>query len=181
MYCPKCGQERISQETSFCSRCGFLLTGVTDLLQTGGLIPISGQKPTGVSTPKSRGLKQGVFILLLTFLVVPLIAIISVMLGLKPWAVAISSIVLFVGGLLRIIYAAMFESSVPTSSIHEENVMKNTLGRGPFSGNALPPQQSVPVSSYGPPQAGRWQDTSDLAPANISEKATQLLEKDPQP
>ena len=178
MYCPKCGQERISQETSFCSRCGFLLTGVTDLLQTGGLTPAVASKPGSVSSPKSRGLKQGLFIFLMTFLVVPIIAILSVAFRLEPWAVAISSIVLFVGGLLRILYAAMFESSTPGMPTLEESVMRNLTGRPHISGHALPPQQSVPVSSYGPPRTGRWQDTNDLTPASVTESTTNLLEKD---
>src|SRR6185436_9773529 len=36
MFCPNCGQERISEATSFCSRCGYLLTGTADLLKIGG-------------------------------------------------------------------------------------------------------------------------------------------------
>ena len=31
MFCPRCGQERFSQDTSFCSRCGFLLTAAADV------------------------------------------------------------------------------------------------------------------------------------------------------
>jgi hypothetical protein len=178
MYCPQCGQERISHETSFCSRCGFLLTGTADLLHTGGLIPTAGSKPSGVSSPKSRGLKQGLFIFLLTFLVVPIVAIISVALQLPPWAIVISSITLFVGGLLRMAYALMFESAVPGVPTLEENMMKNMLGRPPAHEKALPPQQSIPVSSYGPPVAGKWRDTNDLQPSSVTDSTTKLLEKD---
>ena len=32
MFCPRCGQEQISDEMRFCSRCGFQLTGVSELL-----------------------------------------------------------------------------------------------------------------------------------------------------
>jgi hypothetical protein len=176
MYCPQCGQERISQETSFCSKCGYLLTGTAELLQTGGLIPTGGTKSGGSSSPRSRGLKQGLFIFLLTFLVVPIIAIISRALDLQPWAVAISSIVLFVGGLLRMAYAVMFESTIPGAPTLEENAIRGLHGRMPV--NALPPQQSVPVSSYVSPAAGKWRDTNDLQPTSVTEKTTNLLEKD---
>ncbi len=31
MFCPQCSQEQISEDTRFCSRCGFLMTGVSQL------------------------------------------------------------------------------------------------------------------------------------------------------
>jgi uncharacterized membrane protein YvbJ len=37
MFCPKCGQQQLSEETKFCSRCGFLLTAVWDLVSNNGL------------------------------------------------------------------------------------------------------------------------------------------------
>lgn len=43
---------------------------------------------------------------------------------------------------------------------------------------ALPPQQSIPVSTYGPPQAGSWRDTNDLQPASVTESTTRLLDKE---
>src|SRR3954452_9330605 len=101
MYCPQCGQERISTETKFCSKCGFLLSGTLELLMTGGIIPT--QRETGgskVASPRSRGVKQGLFIFLLTFLIVPIIAILTVAVRAEPYLVVISSILLFVGGLL---------------------------------------------------------------------------------
>ncbi|MGE3466085.1 MAG: hypothetical protein AB7J13_04060, partial [Pyrinomonadaceae bacterium] len=63
MYCPNCGQERTSIETSFCSRCGFLLTGTAELLLTGGIIP-SPQHSGGSKrlSSRSRGIRQGLFI-----------------------------------------------------------------------------------------------------------------------
>jgi hypothetical protein len=36
MFCPKCGQEQVTEVPNFCSRCGFQLTEVTNLLARGG-------------------------------------------------------------------------------------------------------------------------------------------------
>ncbi len=181
MYCPSCGQERISHETSFCSRCGFLLTGTAELLQTGGMIP---QTPAWTQNPKNspqkRGLKQGLFIFLLTFLLVPIIAIVSVALGLRPWGIPIAAILLFVGGLLRMAYALMFESPISDDLSIDESIpsaRRGVLNRQP----GAPLLTSTPMTTaqdYVSPAAGNWRDTKDLEPASVTEGTTKLLEKD---
>ena len=32
MYCPNCGQQQVSEEMRFCSRCGLALSGLTEWL-----------------------------------------------------------------------------------------------------------------------------------------------------
>ena len=180
MFCPQCGQERMSMDTSFCSRCGFLLTGTADLLNAGGVIPHL-TLPTGYKapTPRNRGLKQGLFIFLLTFLVVPIIALISLALGLEPWGLAIASVLFFVGGLLRMAYALMFESPFPGGAGLEHSAMAGvpTLMDPTTHRGELPSEQRFAVSSYLSPASGNWRDTSDLLP-NVTESTTKLLEKD---
>src|SRR4051812_19909765 len=39
MHCPSCGQQQVSSETKFCSRCGLPLTTVTEVLAHGGYLP----------------------------------------------------------------------------------------------------------------------------------------------
>jgi hypothetical protein len=196
MFCPICGQQQISEETRYCSRCGFLLAGVTRLIANGGALPEFSSPPSGGAkkdSPRKRGLKQGLFIFLLTFLVVPLVAILSIALEVKePFAVAICAILLSVGGLLRMIYALLFESSEPFAAAGggktlEQNVMdaaQNILGKNPAAA-ALPPQQSIPTSTYVPPAggaAGSWRDTNDLTapaqqPGSVTEKTTRFLDR----
>src|SRR6476661_9420124 len=101
MYCPACGQERVSDATNYCSRCGFLLNGVADLIAMGGKLPV---RPQAIGwrtpSPRNRGLKQGLFIFLLTFLIVPLISIFTIAMHAPPFGVVIAAILLTVGGLL---------------------------------------------------------------------------------
>lgn len=176
MYCPQCGQERISHVTSFCSRCGYLLTGTAELLQIGGLIPRS--TTNSKSSPRTRGLKQGLFIFLLTFLVVPIMAMLMVWLHTTPFALVVSAIALSVGGLLRMVYALLFESKASGGQTLEEEVLTGPQGlAGRPNLKVLPPLQSVPVSSYGPPQPGHWRDTKDLQIDNVTEGATRELVK----
>lgn len=181
MFCPRCGQEQLSNETRFCSRCGFLMTGVGALVANDGkLETVSVGKPAKVDTPRKRGIKKGLFIFMLGFLVVPLLAIITLMVDARePFAVVIAAILLGVGGLLRIAYAMLFESSEPTGKSVEQaafQTAQNILS-GSQNQNALPPQQSIPTSSYIPPKQGNWRETNDLEPSSVTDPTTKLLDK----
>ena len=171
-------------ETNYCSRCGFLLTAVGELLQTGGQNPLAPSN-TGIrhQSARKRGLKQGLFLFLLTFLVAPLMGMISMALNVEPIAVGIAVIVCFIGGLLRMVYALMFEEAAqagPLSSDSFLDAAQHHLNRTPRA-TALPPQRSVPASQYMTPQAGNWRDTKDLEPISVTEGTTKLLEKDETP
>jgi hypothetical protein len=180
MYCPRCGQEQISNETRFCSRCGFLMTGVGELIANDGNSVSTA--PTGAKpdTARKRGLKQGLFIFLLTFLIVPIISILTVWANAEPFGVAISAILLFVGGLLRMAYAMLFEASEPSGKTIEQTVYQSAqnLLNKKQNQNALPPPQSIPVDNYVAPQHANWRDTNDLVPSSVTDNTTKLLQKD---
>ncbi|MEP7148746.1 MAG: hypothetical protein ABI857_07665 [Acidobacteriota bacterium] len=153
------------------------MTGIAELIASGGLIP---EKRSGIAgdsgSLRRRGIMQGFFIFLLSFLIVPIMVIISIALDIEPFAVVISALLFCVGGLLRIAYAIMFQSGTPKSS-SKDNLFAEI--RNPA---ALPPSQSTPVSAYTSP-AGQWRDTNDLQrqPASVTDSTTKLLQKnDPQ-
>lgn len=180
MFCPRCGQEQISNETRFCSRCGFLLTGVVELIANDGNSALAVQNSLKGDSPRKRGLKQGFFFFLLTFLVVPIITILTVWSRSEPFAVVIASIIFAVGGLLRMAYGMLFESSDPIERTVEQTVYQTTqnLLNRKQNPHALPAQQSIPVENYAPPKYGNWRETNDLVPNTIIDETTKLLEKD---
>jgi hypothetical protein len=183
MFCPTCGQRQISEETRFCSRCGFLLTGVGELIKNGGALPQflqlgGGAKPM---TPRRKGLRQGAMLFMSGILIVPLLAIILVgVLNFEGFAVGIAALLTFLGGILRMIFALMFESNQPYGTTLEEDVLntaQNFLNKNK-SAAALPPQQSIPTSTYVPPAAGNWRDTNDLnAASSVTENTTKFLDE----
>lgn len=180
VYCPRCGQEQISNETRFCSRCGFLMTGIAEVILQGGMLQqfeIAGAKPI---TPRRKGVKQGGSMVLLGILVVPLLGVLSEIFNFSGDIVGLAAIIFFLGGILRMIYAAIFESGNPSEKTLEENVMQTAqklLNKKPQA-NALPPQQEISASSYIPPTQGNWRDTNDLTPTSVVENTTKLLHKD---
>src|SRR5687767_6020552 len=78
MFCPQCGQQQATGVIRFCSRCGFPLDGVIQLLSTGGMVPVyrNPDEPVPVSE-RRKGVKQGGLLLLLGAVLVPLLGVIS--------------------------------------------------------------------------------------------------------
>jgi hypothetical protein len=181
MFCPRCGQEQISPDTRFCSRCGFLMAGVNQLLINDGNLPVlTPPAHRKIDTPRKKGLKKGLFIFLLSFLVVPLISIVTISLRAEPIAVMITAILLTMGGLLRMAYAMLFESNAPDDATLEQDLYQagqKFFNQAPKAA-ALPPQQSIPVDAYAPPRAMNWRDTNDLEPTSVTDSTTKLLQRD---
>jgi hypothetical protein len=183
MYCPQCGQQQVSNEIRYCSRCGFPLTGVADLLVRGGVAPFppSSTEQRGLS-PRQKGIRQGAILMISTVLMVPVMAIFSVfILGRPEIFIPLTAMVLFLGGLLRIIYAAMMEDNTKAalpalSSGYNPPYRHGELNPG-FSGAALPPAPGQPVPSWRPRV-----NTSELAPPpSVTENTTRLLDKESEP
>ncbi len=178
MHCPQCGQRQVSEETRFCSRCGFLLTGVAEVMANRGLVPGQKTSITGASdSPRRRGIKQGFFLFLLTFLIVPILIMISIGLNIEPFLPVIGLFLFGVGGVLRIVYALMFEDS---GSVSNSVASTPTMSRGAEHAGQLPPSQTMPASAYTSPTAGSWRDTNELQhqPGSVTDQTTKLLQKE---
>lgn len=180
MHCPQCGQQQVTSELRFCSRCGFPLSGVTELLQTGGVLP-QAQLPEGQRiSPRRKGVQQGVALIFLAVVLTPLFGVLNGYLNFPEIFVALSAIIGFIGGPLRILYAAIFEEGA--QKIVYVNAQQQPQGFPAYQqpramadvnrGRALPPQQSIPVPGW------RRPDTSELAhPPSVTENTTKLLDK----
>src|SRR5438105_1828567 len=120
MFCLRCGQQQATDTLRFCSRCGFPLEGALHLLAHGGMLP-QYQPPQGEQkiSPRRRGVKQGALLMLIGVLLVPLMGVLSAFApGRMPvmfeFFAAMSAIICFVGGPLRMLFAAIFEEGAPS-------------------------------------------------------------------
>jgi len=176
MHCPKCGQQQISEETRFCSRCGMLLTEVAKIVATDGLVPVA---KGANSSARVRGLKHGLFFLLTSILFVPLAAIIALAVEARtPAFPAIVAFLTVVGGVLRMAYALLFESGdAGTAKVKNKGEDKNYLKNVAVAGelNAMPAESAAPF--YSAPEQGKWRDTNDLSrqPGSVTDGTTKLL------
>lgn len=175
MFCPSCGQQQASEDTRFCSRCGVLLAGISGLISNNGLaVPV--MRESEAVSPRKKGVKQGGLLMILGLIIVPLLIIVSVLFHLHPALVITASILTFWGGILRMIYARLFESAYPGEINAEQktlNFVKKIIGKKTA---ALPPQEMT-VSSYTPPLVNNWRDTNDLIQPSVTEHTTKFLDK----
>jgi hypothetical protein len=106
MYCPRCGQEQASADVRFCSRCGFALASVSNLLETGGLVPVAGTTGDTISA-RRRGVRIGAKVLFVGIALWPLFLGLSILFD-SPAPLLLGFLPLF-AGVLRMTYARFFE------------------------------------------------------------------------
>jgi hypothetical protein len=179
MYCPQCGQQQTSGAVRFCSRCGFPLDGVIQLLGTGGLLPLYHQsdEPVPIS-PRRKGVKQGAILLLSGAVIVPILGVLASFsnAAFPQILAALAAIICFIGGPFRMLYAALFEEGAP----------RRIPAYGPTPPVAVPqqfgpPRQpgALPPPPARAPSAWRKPNTAELAnPPSVTENTTRLLDKE---
>jgi hypothetical protein len=187
MYCPKCGQSQVSAEVRFCSRCGFPLVGVADLLMTGGVLPVHAMSEERLTSkpvsPRRRGVKQGVAFLLISIFLIPFFGILHETIGFPLEFMALSAIVAM-AGVLRLIYAAFFEEGAPQHTYFTPQPQlyappQSTAPRiNAASPETLSSAQQQAAPSYRQPQV----DTAQIMhPPSVTDHTTRLLEKQSDP
>lgn len=182
MYCPQCGQQQASSEMRFCSRCGFPLGGVTELLAQGGVLKSGGEELREQSlSPRRRGVRRGIVMMLFGTIIVPILAILNSYQDqstLLDILVPVCAIIFFAGGLMRILYAALFESSTPGIKSDAPADVSSATPAQLSAGariSALPPAQGIPVSNFTP----RRMNTAELRqPPSVTENTTRLLDEE---
>lgn len=180
MFCPQCGQQQVTGVIRFCSRCGFPLDGVIQLLSSGGNLPMyrSPDEPVPVS-PRRKGVKQGGLLLLSGAVIVPILGIFASYGDSRFVEIltALAAIICFIGGPLRMLFAAVFEEGAP----------KPVRVYGAPAPMHMPPQFAPHAQAPAlPPPPVRpqpnWRsrpNTAELAsPPSVTENTTRLLEKE---
>ena len=180
MFCPQCGQQQVTGVIRFCSRCGFPLDGVIQLLNSGGIIPVyrASDEPVPISA-RRKGVKQGGLLLLSGALVVPILAMFASFTHGSTFLeilAALAAIICFIGGPLRMLYAAVFEEGAPDRPRHfgppaSMHAPQQFVPHG--QAPALPPPPARPPTSW------RRPNTAELANRpSVTENTTRLLDKE---
>ncbi len=180
MHCPRCGQQQISNETKFCSRCGFQLALVAELLNHGGFLPEleAVQKKKPFLNKKTGVVFSVAWFIFFTMFMTSVWGILNV-----DELAGLSAVTGVFGGLLILILSLVI---LPSSKVRTLLPMQEARMPAPpanLYGNpqqALPPQQQRPADEYASPQGG-WHapDTGELIErGSVTESTTKLLKKE---
>jgi hypothetical protein len=180
LHCPRCGQQQVSEEIKFCSRCGMPLGIVSEVVAQGGHLAQLAQlgKKNKFFNKKNGVIFSAFWFMFFVLIMTPFWGIV----GVEELA-GVSAIIGIFGGLMWMIGALVLLPSSRHAIGNEVGSYASQTAQGLYGHGqqtALPPQQSQPVSSY-VPAAGGWRapDTGEFAnPGSVTDNTTRLLKHD---
>lgn len=169
MYCPNCGQQQISDEMRFCSRCGLALTGLAEWLASGRMQRVEQAEITEPS-PRRKHLRRAAKLMFVSGVLFPVFFTICAAIR-EGGPMFIPCFLLFVS-LVWMLYARLFISNTPAGVNYQA---PQTTALGSMSARvSLPPATttSIPV--------GRAQvRTNELAqPPSVTENTTRFFDSE---
>jgi endogenous inhibitor of DNA gyrase (YacG/DUF329 family) len=168
MYCPNCGQQQVSEEMRFCSRCGLALSGLAEWLAGGMLVRRA--EETRVSSPSRRRkiMRRAAKLMFFSAALFPLFVLMSVAVD-EPGPIAVPAI-LFFASLMWMVYSRLFIDD--TAPMLNPAAQQSTFGPMPTRMSLTPPTN---ISDFGRQQVR----TNELAQApSVTEHTTKLLDQD---
>jgi hypothetical protein len=170
MYCPNCGQQQISDEMRFCSRCGLALSGLAEWL-AGGL-PVTRPDETRVSSPSRRrkAFRRAAKLMFFSVALFPIFLAISIGID-EPGPLFVPSILFFVS-MMWMAYSRLFIDN--TAPMISQSAQPSTF-RPAQAREALPPANTTAI-----PDIGRQRvRTNELVQMpSVTEHTTKLLDNE---
>src|SRR5687768_5127130 len=172
MYCPNCGQQQISEEMRFCSRCGLALTGLAEWL-AGGRLPLQrdDEAQTQALSPRRKGIRRAAKLMFFSGVLFPIFLVFSIAAE-EGGPMAVPFILFFISAAMML-YARLFSDPNPIVN-KQAFTQASTLGSFPARGS-LPPATPTNI-----PAGGRQHvRTNELAqPPSVTENTTRLLDNE---
>lgn len=174
MYCPQCSQPQVSEEMRFCSRCGFALSGVMELVATGGDSPKQPKKAKKKSA--MQGARLGTWIILASVVYSLFVAFLTAVDD--DFAVLfVVSVVAFLVGFFRILYAVFVQDRRERREIESQDSLGLPTQMGNNVRKQLNQTSAAPVESFTRP----IKKTAEVVQSpSVTENTTRFLndEKD---
>ena len=170
MFCPKCGQQQVSENTRFCSRCGLAFGGLADWLEGGGALSVREEEaPPALASPRRKGIKRGAKLMSLSGILMPVFFVVSILVdGPAP---LIIPLVISLVGLSLMLYDNLFVEEAPPAT--SQQARPSSLGAAGAA--ALPSASTIRMNNVGGPPAR----TAELVqPPSVGEHTTRLLDGD---
>lgn len=174
MYCPNCGQQQVSDEMRFCSRCGLALSGLVEWLAGGRLPAKTGEaaKAPAALSPRRKGIRRAAKLMFFSGVLFPIFLAISI--AADEGAPMVVPFLLFFISVVLMLYARLFSDKTVPAPAMNQAAQTSTLGSASTRGS-LPPAANIPI-----PRGGQQHiRTNELAqPPSVTENTTRLLDNE---
>ena len=170
MYCPKCGQQQVSDNTRFCSRCGLPLSGLAEWLAGDGVLVRREEAQVSTPSPRRKGIKRGVKLMFLACVMIPVIIGFCVLV--ENGIPLIIPFTTFLAGLLMTLYARIFGEEIPP--VKSQQTQPPRLGTM-LGSTALPPASNLQTNRVG---EQRMRTSEIVRPPSVTEHTTRLLDRE---
>ena len=183
MYCPNCGQQQVSNEMRFCSRCGLALHGLAEWLAGGRMVvtPTPEEPPTPQPfSPRRKGIRRAAKMMFFSGAIFPIFLMISIAED-DPGPLLVPFFLFFIS-LAWMLYARLFSDPNPRVSKKQKQAQPRLVQMPQMApmpqapGHApLPPASTIPISDM----RGTQVRTNELAqPPSVTENTTRFLDKE---
>lgn len=167
MYCPRCSQQQISEDVSFCTRCGFQLGPVKELLAGGGSVPQI--IPPAGRWSQRRRVRLGAKLMFFSLVLLPIFFAIS--LAVDEAGPLVPPALIFLVGLAFVLYSWIFGEAPATPKTTA--TFPGVTSRGLQS----PTSPSLSPAAFGELPVKRANTAEIIHPPSVTERTTSLLEK----
>ena len=178
MYCPKCSQLQISEEMRFCSRCGFALGAVRELVASENAgVETGAGAPAAERSCGQKAVRRGAWIMLASLAFTIFVGFMTAIDD--DFAVLLFLPFLgFVFGLLNVFYGAFLadkraQKKAAALKAHVASMMPVQQGLPA----ELPAARSAPIESF----PKRVATAEMVQPPSVTENTTRLLDEDSDP
>ena len=174
MYCPRCGQQQISDEMRFCSRCGLPISGLAEWVAGGG-VPSTNAAVKKVSSrsPRRKGIRLGAKVMFLSGVLFPVLLAIS--LDVDEGGPMILPVLIFFVGLAIMLYSRLFVEDIPS---FQSDLAQTSRLATVSEASALPPASNIPIHSPGDFARPRVRTNELAQPPSVTEHTTKLLDQE---
>jgi hypothetical protein len=158
MFCPNCGQQQISDEMRFCSRCGLALSGLAEWLGGGG-VPAKRGEQALLASPRRKAMRRAGKVMFGSAVLFPIFFVISLIFDeAGPMFVPIA---VFFVSLVMMLYARLFSDK--TAPVGHQTAQTTALGS---------------TSARGSLGAQQVRTNELIQPPSVTDHTTKLLDNE---
>lgn len=181
MYCPKCSQQQVSDEMRFCSRCGFSLTAVRELIASdSALVERVAEAQAGQPSRSQRGVRKGAYMMLASLVLALVVGLLTAVDDVFA-VLLLLPVLCFVIGFVRVLYGVFFAEKrtplVKGTASQSHSAIPGQLGT-PTRSPELSAPRVAPIESFTAPRV----ETAEMVqPRSVTENTTRLLDEESDP